>query len=362
MASTFPPQHSMATASTQTAEDLDASLPDHRPGNWWDSKRARLVLIAIILFILAIDIKYLYGSPNDFGSRILNPLADAALVICATVVLTEFGPLRSHVEELILQLKGRIDGDVLDRLSDPKYLRDNFCYARRERLRMAATRSSLPTNACPGFLEEMEKFVIPLAGKTVWREDYQLELTHECNKNADPTRLKLRVVSSWLLRNIGGEVENVDVKIRRRYARLEGVPDDQLCWEGWYALDDRPTKHPLDFRRTVLPDSDDLLFEAEFKVRVGAQPVRVRTHYRAIEGPLEAHRLELTVPTHGVTVTYVHPDYVSPKLYFFAVGGESRPKRESETMHVWEHTGHFLPSHGVVLTRSLIRRKSDTAA
>lgn len=123
---------------------------------------------------------------------------------------------------------------------------------------------------------------------------------------------------------------------------------------------EKPVRTELKFRHTDAGES--VQFEAEISVVVGAKEVTVSTGYTAITEPTEAFRLSLTVPTTGLRVTYQHPAEILPELYCFNVGGALSVIIANDTLHEWEHSGSFLPSHGVILTHSLTRRKGEKIA
>jgi len=344
-------------------------------GVWLGSRSSIMVLVSVILIFAATTI--LYFADKYFADRhaiqsdwqilwqVLLPIADAMLVVSVTVLLTELGPFRSYVEERLQALKRLLDRPVFDRLSDSAYLRDNFSPQRIREVQRASTCACLPAHIkeYPEFLKVIEEFVTPLAAETIWRKDFHLNLYHTLHGREGQTFLRQKSTLSATYFNTGEGERTLEIPIVRKYSKVPGFSNEQLCCSGWARLRTEgaanETLIPLSFRHTDLGDS--VQFETNFRVSVGAHPVFVSTGYEAIVGPNETYRQSFSVPTSGLSVTYQHPPQVRPELHCFNVGGELKVIENNETLHQWEHSGTFLPNHGAVLTHSLARRVGEKA-
>lgn len=346
-----------------------------RDAFWLGSRSSIMVLVSVIVMFAATAI--MYFADKFFAEKhvaqtgweivwhVLMPVADAMLVVSITVLLTELGPFRSYIEERLEALKQLLDRPVFDRLSDSAYLRLNFSAQRIRDVQRASTCACLPAHIkeYPEFLKVIEEFVTPLAAETIWRKDFHLNLYHTLHGREGQTFLRQKSTLSATYFNTGDGERTLDIPIVRKYSKVSGFSNDQLCYSGWAKLRTEgaanETLIPLSFRQTDLGDS--VQFETNFRVSVGAQPVFVSTGYEAIVGPNETYRQSFSVPTSGLSVTYQHPPQVRPELHCFNVGGELKIIENNETLHQWEHSGTFLPNHGAVLTHSLARRNGERA-
>jgi hypothetical protein len=342
------------------------------PANiWLGSRSSIMVLVSVILIFAATAIVFLADRSMSadkhmlLGWQFLMPIADAMLVVSVTVLLTELGPFRSYVEERLQSLKQLLDRPVFDRLTDATYLRDNFSPERIREVQRASTCACLPAHIkdYPEFLKVIEKCVLPLAAETIWRRDFHLNLSHTLHGQNGQTFLRQKSTLSATYFNTGNGIRTLNIPIVRKYPKLPGFSNEQLCSNGWAKLQTEgsvnETLIPLIFHQTDLGDT--VQFEAKFSVAVGPRPVFVSTGYEAIVGPNETYRQSFSVPTAGLTVTYQHPANVRPELHCFNLGGELKVIVKEETLHQWEHSGTFLPNHGAVLTHSLARRMGERA-
>jgi hypothetical protein len=361
-----PAQSKLSIDSARVEPSAPLTNDDGSIGRWFGSRSSLMVLSSIILVLVAISIFYFADQDGKrllLRWRILSPMADAMMVVSVTVLLTELGPFRSYVEERLQALKQVLDRPMFDRLTDASYLRDNFTPELLLAVRKASTCASLPANIkdYPLFLSIIEDSVLPLAAKAVWRKDLHLSLRHEIQQNREQTLLRQKSTLSSTYVNAGSAEEHITVPVRREYKKLDGIADDQLCCNGWAKVQAEGAAEPLitklQFQLTDLGDS--VLFEAEIDVKVGDRAVLVATGYDALMEPNDALRLSLTIPTTGLRVTYQHPVEIKPELYCFNVGGELRTIANDDTFHQWEHSGIFLPHHGIVLAHPVTRRKGE---
>ncbi len=94
---------------------------------WSVSRSAAMRLIACILGLggLVIQLIVYRGTASIYVSG-LTLLSDTCLVVAVTILRTEAGPFRSYIEERLDVLMKRMNDPIFDRMTNVKFLRDNF--------------------------------------------------------------------------------------------------------------------------------------------------------------------------------------------------------------------------------------------